>query len=168
MSGSIDGYTLNNPDWKDAKTCDNPRDCKSAKEKLRYFLESAILQQFGSFEEDVCAVVEQQNKGTDSEKVARPGETHEQDGGHVVDKHHPEVFPSDIDELGKEETPVERQLSDVVPPDVAVYGVVRIVIPAVRDVPKPVFVPQTTLEKEQDKQCQQIIFSALGFILKIL
>ncbi len=49
----------------------------------------------------------------------------------MVNKHDPKVFSSDINELRKEETPVEGQLNDVIPPDVVVHRMVGIVSPAV-------------------------------------
>jgi hypothetical protein len=90
--------------------------------------------------------MEQEHQGTDFEEVAGPRETHQQDCSHVVNKHDPKVFSADIDELGKEETPVERKLSDVVPPHIVVHGVMWIVGPTVRDIPKPALAPQADLK----------------------
>jgi len=41
-----------------------------------------------------------------------------------------------------ESLPVEAQLDHVVPPDVVVDGVVRVIVPAVFDVPRPGLGPQ--------------------------
>ena len=46
--------------------------------------------------------------------------------------------------------PVEAQLDHVVPPDVAVDGVVRVVVPAVLDVPHPWLGPQDVKAVEED------------------
>jgi hypothetical protein len=44
------------------------------------------------------------------------------------------------------QAPVEGELGDVVPPNVAVDRVVRVVLPAVADVPEPLLAPQTDLK----------------------
>lgn len=64
----------------------------------------------------------------------------------LSNKIYPEVFSPDVDELREEEAPVEGELQDVVPPDVAVDGVVRVVGPAVADVPEPLLAPKTDLK----------------------
>ena len=46
--------------------------------------------------------------------------------------------------------PVEAQLDHVVPPDVVVDGVVRVVVPAVLDVPHPWLGPQDVKAVEED------------------
>jgi hypothetical protein len=67
----------------------------------------------------------------------------------VVHEHHPEVLPADINKLGEEEAPVERELSDVVPPNVSVDLVVWIVGPTVADIPEPIFAPKADLQFEK-------------------
>ena len=50
----------------------------------------------------------------------------------------------DFQYLAQTECPVEAELHHVVPPDVPVDGMMRVVVPAVLDVPQPRFVPQHT------------------------
>ena len=61
---------------------------------------------------------------------------------------YPKIFSPDVNELRKEESPVEGELGDVVPPHVAVDRVMGVVLPAVADVPEPLLAPQTDLERK--------------------
>ena len=49
--------------------------------------------------EDVSAIMDGKNEGSDPGEVAGPGEGHESDGGHVMDEHLPEVLSLDVDKL---------------------------------------------------------------------
>jgi hypothetical protein len=54
-----------------------------------------------------------------------------------------------------ESLPVEAQLDHVVPPDVVVDGVVRVIVPAVFDVPRPGLGPQDVKAVEEDGRVVQ-------------
>ena len=81
------------------------------------------------------------NQSANSGKIACPGKGHESNGRHVVNEHFPKVFAFDVNELGNAEGPIEAKLDHVVVPNVPIYGMVRIVVPAIFDVPQPGFVP---------------------------
>ena len=59
----------------------------------------------------------------------------------MVYKHFPKVFAFDVNELGNAEGPIKAKLNHVVVPNVPIYGMVRVVVPAIFDVPQPGFVP---------------------------
>ena len=93
-------------------------------------------------QEDISDVVNDEHKGPDSGEVARPAESHERDGGHVMDEHLPEVLPLHVEELRNAERPVEAQLDHVVPPDVTGDTMVRVMVPAELDIPEPLLRPK--------------------------
>jgi hypothetical protein len=43
--------------------------------------------------------VDSEDQCSNSGQVASPGESHQGNGGHVMDEHLPEVFPFDIEKL---------------------------------------------------------------------
>ena len=51
--------------------------------------------------------------------------------------------------LWEKESPVEGELCDVVPPDITVHRVMRIVRPTIANVPEPFLAPKTDLEKQK-------------------
>merc|ERR1739848_788511 len=78
------------------------------------------------------------------EKVTRPREAHEQNGGCVMNKHHPKILAFHIDKLGPEKAPIKTQFGHVPPPDVPIYGMIWIFVPTVSDIPKPCLSPKAS------------------------
>ena len=52
--------------------------------------------------------------------------------------------------LADAERPVEAEFDHVVPPDILLDGVVRVVVPAVLDVPQPRLAPQNPRSVDED------------------
>ena len=68
----------------------------------------------------------------------------------MVNEHFPKVFAFDVNELGNAEGPIKTKLYHVVVPNVPIYGMVRIVVPAIFDVPQPWFVPKDEHTVKED------------------
>jgi len=49
--------------------------------------------------------MDDEDERSDPLKVAGPGESHERDGGQVVDEHLPEVLPLHVEELSDHQRP---------------------------------------------------------------
>jgi len=114
----------------------------------------------------VRTVVNNQHKGPDPGEVCSPGEHHECDCGVVVDEHLPEVLAFNIEELGDGEGPVEGQLHHVVHPDISVHLVVRVVVPAVPDIPEPGFTPEAEEPVDKDTRVEHPSPSCLAELLE--
>ena len=64
-------------------------------------------------------------------------------------------LPLDIKKLCDEQRPVEGQLHHVVPPDILVNVVVRVVPPTVHHVPGPWLVPHDGYTKNMNKEVER-------------
>ncbi len=80
-------HAVDDPGGKDAEPGDDPRHRESTEEDFWRVSISGVLQQLGRLEEDVRAIVQEEDEGSDLEEVAGPREAHQQDGGHVVHEH---------------------------------------------------------------------------------
>ena len=86
--------------------------------------------------------MDDEDEGSNPDKVRGPAEAYESDGGLVVDEHLPKIFSLHIEELAEGERPVESHLHHVVEPDISGDFVARIFYKAPVDIPEPVLGPQ--------------------------
>ena len=121
----------NHPDW-----CEDDQHCLTSPAVL------GVSEEFGQLQQRIPTVVDDEDEGSDPDKVSGPAEPYQRDGGLVVDEHLPEIFPLHVEELTEGERPVESHLYHVVEPDISGHFVVRIIYKAVVDVPEPVLGPQ--------------------------
>lgn len=83
-------------------------------------------------QEDISAVMHDQDKTAYAEDVDDPRETHQEYRCDMVDEHLPEVLPFHIKELADAEGPVEGHGDHVVPPDVTAHRLMGESIPKIR------------------------------------
>lgn len=60
----------------------------------------------------------------------------------MVNEHFPKVLSFDVEKLRNAQCPIETQFDHVIPPNVTVDSMMRVVIPAMLDVPQPRFRPK--------------------------
>ena len=118
-------------------------------------------------QEIVGNVVDNQYQSANFEKVTRPREAHEQNGGGVMDEHHPKVLPLHVDKLSAQQAPVEGQLHHVPPPDVGVHVMIGVVVPAVSNVPQPSFAPQAVDPPSENRSVVQPPPAGLGELVQL-
>ena len=124
----LPGY---HPDW-----------CEDDQHGLAGSAVLGVSEEFGQLQQRVATVVDDEDEGSNPDKVRGPAEAYESDGCLVMDEHLPEIFSLHIEELAEGERPVESHLHHVVEPDISGHLVSRILYKAAVDIPEPVLGPE--------------------------
>lgn len=106
----------------------DPRHCEQAEDNIAGLLQIRVLQELRSLEQNISAVVNQQNQRPDAMQIANPTERNQHQGEDVMDEHLPKVLPLVVDELREGQRPVESHGDHVVPPNVVVDRLKRKII----------------------------------------
>ena len=135
--GHLPGY---HPDW-----------CEDDQHGLAGSAVLGVSEELGQLQQRVTTVVDDEDEGSNPDKVRRPAEPNESDGGLVVDEHLPEIFSLHIEELAEGKRPVESHLDHVVEPDVRGDFVSGVLHEAAVNIPEPVLGPQHYQAIEEDE-----------------
>ena len=132
----LPGY---HPDW-----------CEDDQHGLAGSAVLGVSEELGQLQQRVATVVDDEDQGSDPDKVRGPAEPYESDSGLVVDEHLPEIFSLHIEELAEGKRPVESHLDHVVEPDISGHLVMGIFYEAAVDIPQPVLGPENDETVQED------------------